>query len=87
MVYVDPSGEARRQANNALLGLESGSGSSSSGRMTPGGSMGGGGGRGGSGSSGSKPSTSSNGQANKGTGNLSDSISSKALKQIGKKWG
>lgn len=55
--YVDPSGESKRPANNALLGLESGSGSSRGGRTVPGGSMGGGGGRGGSSPS-SKPNTS-----------------------------
>ncbi|QOS80852.1 hypothetical protein JNUCC31_08255 [Paenibacillus sp. JNUCC31] len=81
MIYVDPSGEAKRGEKNALEGLGSGSGSASGsagmGRSS-GGGFGGGGSRGGSGSSSSsKPSTSNNGQATQGTGkinNVYDSI-------------
>ncbi|WDQ32656.1 RHS repeat-associated core domain-containing protein [Paenibacillus marchantiae] len=94
LIYVDSSGESKRPAKNSLEGLASGSGSASAGAgRSSGGSFGGGGSKGGgrgsssSGSSSSKPSTSSNGQSSQGAAKLSDSISSKAFKQIFKKWG
>jgi RHS repeat-associated protein len=34
LIYVDSSGKSKKPANNVLLGLESGSGSASGGRMT-----------------------------------------------------
>ncbi|SCY93653.1 RHS repeat-associated core domain-containing protein [Paenibacillus polysaccharolyticus] len=88
--YVDPSGESKRPANNAHLGLESGSGSSRGGRTVPGGSMGGGGGRGGSSPSSkpskpSKPSSSSNVTSPKST-NVRPEAAVNGTKKHGVKW-